>query len=56
MIILSLLFYFSNYVLSQKYEGCFQSSALNPDLPTLILNHTNSPSKCIKECISRYYM
>ncbi|KOC70294.1 Putative tyrosine-protein kinase Wsck [Habropoda laboriosa] len=56
MIVLSLLFYFCDYVLSQKYEGCFQSSALDPDLPTLILNHASVPAECIKECHARYYM
>nr|XP_012135044.1 PREDICTED: putative tyrosine-protein kinase Wsck [Megachile rotundata] len=56
MIILSVLFYFCNNVLSQKYEGCFQSSVSDPDLPTLILNHASMPTECIKECHSRYYM
>ncbi|XP_003485255.1 ephrin type-A receptor 3-like [Bombus impatiens] len=56
MIILFLLFYFCDHILSQKYEGCFRSSALDPDLPTLILNHANTPTECIKECRSRYYM
>ncbi|OAD46971.1 Putative tyrosine-protein kinase Wsck [Eufriesea mexicana] len=56
MIILSLLFYFCDHVLTQKYEGCFKSSTLDPDLPTLILNRANTPTECIKECRSRYYM
>lgn len=56
MIILFLLFYFCDHIFSQKYEGCFRSSALDPDLPTLILNHANAPTECIKECRSRYYM
>ncbi|XP_017876911.1 putative tyrosine-protein kinase Wsck [Ceratina calcarata] len=56
MILLLLLFYFGDYAFSQKYEGCFQSSALDPDLPTLILSHADVPAKCINECRSRYYM
>ncbi|CAL7948250.1 unnamed protein product [Xylocopa violacea] len=58
MLVLSVLLYFCVHVLSQKYEGCFQSSALDPDLPTLILNHAtyNMPTECIKECHLRYYM
>ncbi|KAF3422000.1 hypothetical protein E2986_02832 [Frieseomelitta varia] len=56
MIILFLLLHFCDHVLSQKYEGCFQSSASDPDLSVLILNHANAPVECIKECRSRYYM
>lgn len=56
MIILFLLLHFCDHVLSQKYEGCFQSSASDSDLSVLILNHANAPAECIKECRSRYYM
>ncbi|XP_053972542.1 putative inactive tyrosine-protein kinase Wsck [Hylaeus volcanicus] len=56
MITLSLIIYFSTHVLSQKYEGCFRSSVLDPDLPTLILNHAGTPTECINQCRSRYYM
>ncbi|KZC09944.1 PREDICTED: putative tyrosine-protein kinase Wsck [Dufourea novaeangliae] len=56
MILLLLIFYLRTHVLSQKYEGCFRSSVLDPDLPTLILNRASIPAECIKECRSRYYM
>ena len=51
-----LVFSFFHNVLSQKYEGCFQSSVLDPDLPTRILTHVTVPADCIKECRSHYYM
>ncbi|XP_078042954.1 uncharacterized protein LOC144473183 [Augochlora pura] len=56
MILLPLLFYFCAHVFSQKYEGCFHSSASDPDLPTLILTHASIPAECIKQCRLRYYM
>ncbi|XP_076619312.1 putative inactive tyrosine-protein kinase Wsck [Colletes latitarsis] len=56
MIVLSLVFYFCSHVLSQKYEGCFRSSVLDPDLPTPISNRDSIPAECIKKCRSRYYM
>ncbi|KAG7208338.1 hypothetical protein KM043_014574 [Ampulex compressa] len=51
-----LILYVGSFALGQRYEGCFKSSTLDPDLPSLILSRASSPSECVKECRSRYFM
>ncbi|XP_046745931.1 putative tyrosine-protein kinase Wsck [Diprion similis] len=38
------------------YKGCFRNLEANLDFPVLAVSHPSSPSECIRECGSRYYM
>ncbi|KMQ87201.1 tyrosine-protein kinase wsck-like protein [Lasius niger] len=51
-----LLFLYGVYfACAEKYEGCFSNNALNPELPSPVLEYT-SVSECTKKCRSHYYM
>ncbi|XP_020298847.1 angiopoietin-1 receptor-like isoform X2 [Pseudomyrmex gracilis] len=39
-----------------EYEGCFQSSASDPELPFPSLEYASTLTDCITACHSRYYM
>ncbi|EZA47110.1 Putative tyrosine-protein kinase Wsck [Ooceraea biroi] len=55
--IVSLLFFCGVHLArGQKYEGCFQSSPSEPELPSPTLGYASTPAECIKACRSRYHM
>ncbi|XP_046623178.1 putative tyrosine-protein kinase Wsck [Neodiprion virginianus] len=39
-----------------EYKGCYRNLEADVDFPVLAVNHPSSPSECIRECGSRYYM
>ncbi|KAK0173517.1 hypothetical protein PV328_006702 [Microctonus aethiopoides] len=57
VITLCLSFGWFGYVGSvQDYLGCFKSPTTDFDSPLLVFNYAITPTKCIAECKSRYFM
>ncbi|XP_012252423.2 putative inactive tyrosine-protein kinase Wsck [Athalia rosae] len=56
IVLLSIVTSSITLVVAQDYKGCFRSSESQTDLPILVVSHASSPTVCVRECSSRYYM